>query len=521
MRKTKFKNRLWKTGILIFGILFTLTNCEKEELQTNSFEINNSLQYSVPNITQVKQNFEYIVGTNSSFYKKGISSKNIKNTIFIDWNNSKILKFKKQENIDILYTPVVFDKQNRRMKSFVGSITNDKNKIESNLFALFYDETSTNEQFSGFISQSDINGNLLKIYKYVDGVKQMTYSVSKKNKNKSNIASKSDCEPTWQELLQIIDMMIEGGGGTYYSLECVTVTGLLDGSNTGGGGLEPDSNLSGGYIPLGDSYYNLIPFGDGTNTNTIPTSTSTIEQWWNVETNIISIETAVSMSIMEAIPTLTTNQINWVNDPANSSLALQLINFLNASPYSLQSQNFAELAIDALINDGEVDYVEKLIYDPGLEQEIKSRMTTKEIGIFDNLTSFQQYQYLKSAIQAYNYAEIHYPKPVRNRKGDAIKHSFWNALSTVRLGASLTKQLTDAHEEITFDTNYQNHYKEKQMDLFNNEKGRQIAYGSGRLYQLIETALANGELRYLSNLTLYNNAYYRASDSSQLIPTNQ
>lgn len=295
-----------------------------------------------------------------SFYKKEISSKNIKNTIFIDWNNSKILKFKKQDNIDILYTPVVFDKQNRRMKSFVGSITNDKNKIESNLFALFYDETSTNEQFSGFISQSDINGNLLKIYKYIDGVKQLTYSVSKKNKNKSNTASKSDCEPTWQELLQIIDMMIQGGGGTYYSLECVTVTGLLDGSNSGGGGgLEPDSNLSGGYIPLGDSYYNLYPTIGGTNTN--PPSTSTIEQWWSEETNILSIEIAVSISIIEAIPTLTQVQKDWVSNPINSNLAIELLNFINANLNSLEAQNFAKEAIEALIRGEYVDFEETYI----------------------------------------------------------------------------------------------------------------------------------------------------------------
>lgn len=516
MRKTKFKNRLWKTGILIFGILFTLTNCEKEEFQTNSFEINNSLQYSVPNLTQVKQNFEYIVGTNSSFYKKGISSKNIKNTIFIDWNNSKILKFKKQENIDILYTPVVFDKQNRRMKSFVGSITNDKNKIESNLFALFYDESSTNEQFSGFISQSDINGNLLKIYKYVDGVKQMTYSVSKKNSNKSNTASKSDCEPTWQELLQIIDMMIQSGGDPYYSLECVTVTGLLDGSNTGGGGLEPDSNLSGGNIPLGDSYYNLNPIGGGTSIN--PPSTSTIEQWWNEETNIISIETAVSMSIMEAIPTLTTNQINWVNDPANSDLALQVINFLNVNLNFIEAENFAELAIDTYIDKSDFnlnDFNEFNQYIPNY----KARMTQQELMIFNNMSKKFQTRYLYNANKAQNKAMELFPGMQLNTKADAFRHSYFHSLNTYFIGENLSIQLGDAHENVLNSI-----ILEKVMDLFNNQVGREKAKNPaiyfnayGTLIVRIFDAVKNGNLKYLTPLNIDGTI----NPSTQLIPTNQ
>jgi len=42
--------------------------------------------------------------------------------------------------------------------------------------------------------------------------------------------------------------------------------------------------------------------------------------------------------------------------------------------------------------------------------------------------------------------------------------------------------LTDAHEDITYDQDYANHFKETEMDFHNNAKGRQIAYGSGRVY---------------------------------------
>ena len=61
--------------------------------------------------------------------------------------------------------------------------------------------------------------------------------------------------------------------------------------------------------------------------------------------------------------------------------------------------------------------------------------------------------------------------------------------------------------------------KIERKELFN-AKGRQIAYGSGRLYQLVQQAMNNGELRYLNNL-LFQNGFWNATDNSQLTPTNQ
>lgn len=61
MRKEKFKNCIWKTGILLIGILLTSTSCEKEESFNNSKEvvtIENKSNYTVPNITAAKDNFQ-------------------------------------------------------------------------------------------------------------------------------------------------------------------------------------------------------------------------------------------------------------------------------------------------------------------------------------------------------------------------------------------------------------------------------------------------------------------------------
>ncbi|MDA9316593.1 hypothetical protein N9Q58_01615 [Polaribacter sp.] len=48
-------------------------------------------------------------------------------------------------------------------------------------------------------------------------------------------------------------------------------------------------------------------------------------------------------------------------------------------------------------------------------------------------------------------------------------------------------------------------------------QGRQIAYGSGKIYQLVQNALNNGVLRYLTALNSNN---CRATNNSLLTPTN-
>ncbi|MEP0987648.1 hypothetical protein [Ekhidna sp.] len=189
--------------------------------------------------------------------------------------------------------------------------------------------------------------------------------------------------------------------------------------------------------------------------------------------------------------------------------------FLSEEEYSNGSKNLAVMAINAYMNGGVVNLDERLVYDPSLDQDYRNRMAEEEKTIFNNLSTAQKTAYLMSAQQATNYSESYYPNSLYNGNGDAVRHSFWNALSTVRIGVTLTKKLTDAHESDPLDPNYPNHFKEKNMDLFNNNKGREIALMAGKLYQLIETALENGDLRKLTNLASNG----KATIASNLVPT--
>ncbi|MHA7844621.1 MAG: DUF6973 domain-containing protein, partial [Winogradskyella sp.] len=223
---------------------------------------------------------------------------------------------------------------------------------------------------------------------------------------------------------------------------------------------------------------------------------------------------------LDAALDLTPQQEAFLLEPDNEPFLQDLHNFWYFCEKSNADENFAKAAIQAKMNSGQVFFVDMLIYDPSLDEMIKSRMSPAEVSLFNDLSQLRKKAYLMAAVQSYIYAETHFPKPVRNRKGDAFKHAFWNALSTVYKGEGLTSQLTTAHENIEYDPDYPNHYKETQMDLHNNAKGRQIAYGAGKLYQLVHEAMNNGDLRYLNNL-VYQDGFWNATNSSQLIPTNQ
>lgn len=152
------------------------------------------------------------------------------------------------------------------------------------------------------------------------------------------------------------------------------------------------------------------------------------------------------------------------------------------------------------------------------EQDYRTKMSDDELSLFDNLSREEQIKYLWSAKDAWDKTDELYFTPCEkyNGKGDAFRHAYWNALSTQRLGVALTNQLTTRHENRP--SLYPYNRKENEMDLFNNQIGRNIGSQSlNSIIQDIQTALNNGELRYISNQA----SNCRATYSSQIIPTNQ
>jgi len=132
-------------------------------------------------------------------------------------------------------------------------------------------------------------------------------------------------------------------------------------------------------------------------------------------------------------------------------------------------------------------------------------MSKEELDIFDTLSPQSQFKYLKNAYNAFNKSLNLYPSSTHNGKGDAFRHAYFNALNVVSIGKYYAEKLSTAHENKPYKYAYE--YKEKNMDLFNNNTGRNY-----------------GELRYLSPLgDTYDNIYRAnwARHDSKLIPTNQ
>lgn len=146
-------------------------------------------------------------------------------------------------------------------------------------------------------------------------------------------------------------------------------------------------------------------------------------------------------------------------------------------------------------------------------------MSVSEKQIFESMSCSNQLGYLANAQKATWKSEELFPSSLYNGKGDAFRHAYWNALNVILLGYNLAESLTTAHEDQPPSYNYS--YKEKQMDLFNNEVGRDrnrwFWDGYGSLEESILDALNSGQLKYLNNLALNG----RATANSQLIPTNQ
>lgn len=155
-------------------------------------------------------------------------------------------------------------------------------------------------------------------------------------------------------------------------------------------------------------------------------------------------------------------------------------------------------------------------------QEYKDKMSAEEIQIFNSILKTRQLMYLAAAKKAIDKSYEYFPNTAstpcndRSGKGDAFRHALWNGFSSLMIGHSLTEQLTTAHENRP--PTYLYSYKESEMDLYNNQKGRNVsAYSnlSNITSNILQLHQAGG-MRYLNNLS----STCRATDSSVLTNTN-
>ena len=150
---------------------------------------------------------------------------------------------------------------------------------------------------------------------------------------------------------------------------------------------------------------------------------------------------------------------------------------------------------------------------PQLRQQYAGRMSEKELEYFDNnLSSSQQLTYLQNAYRAEETIRDLAPETasLHNDKWDALRHAYLHGLSSENLSITISQKLGDLHEDWVG-----NPPDEKDMDLFNNQKGRDTYtqlknqnltghfYKTGLLISLINL-MNSGGLKQIKNGILTN-----------------
>lgn len=134
-----------------------------------------------------------------------------------------------------------------------------------------------------------------------------------------------------------------------------------------------------------------------------------------------------------------------------------------------------------------------------LEIEYRSRMGAEELAIYEKMSAKNKFAYLTNAKQAETAAKAKFSSStLYNGKGDAFRHAYFHALNSITIGPELSKKLGDAHEIGAPPL-------EKQMDIFNNDVGRNYLQNSNvgeSPQEFISRSLLGGGLRYLSPLGL-------------------
>ncbi|WP_231492179.1 hypothetical protein [Pedobacter sp. Leaf170] len=135
------------------------------------------------------------------------------------------------------------------------------------------------------------------------------------------------------------------------------------------------------------------------------------------------------------------------------------------------------------------------------EEDYKSRMSSRELGIYNSMTRTNQLSYLANAKNALDETQTRFAgEPMTDSKADAFRHAYFSMLNVDALGLALAESLGTAHED-----GGNNSALAKQMDLYNNAIGRSAHQpvninqpGYWSIYaNIANSLLVNGNLKYI------------------------
>lgn len=513
-----------KIGILLFGISFFLIGCEKDDTETlhSNRENPNVSAFKITTITnqEVKQNDNLNIELEKIKQQVySIKSNALNRTVYsteydfsIDTENVTYI-----ENFDASYHSYTFPifrttpdelienlllslQEDGSYKAFIVTYNlteQEQESIANNQQIDLTDKASFTEINSDNLTSDILSRTVPCGYSSewtcweeacpIDGCWDPQYTITHCN---SVLVYNDDCD-------------LEIGGGS----------GSTDGSNSNGGG------------STGNTNHDDVNNNDTTtNTNVTSPNIPTIsDQIKNCINGLTLIGTTDNTTIdPDILVQLNLTKVEWAainnnlqdsncSEQAQQEAIEELLDlFIECVDNGNCSSSDCELIVDF-----EIGCSTLLIF----EQDYKNRMSANEKQIFETMSRFNQLGYLANAQKATWKSEELFPNSLYNGKGDAFRHAYWNALNVILLGHNLAESLTTAHEDQP--PSYSYSFKETQMDLFNNDVGRNRSSwfwdGYPSLEESILDAINTGQLRYLNNLA----ANGQATSNSQLIPTNQ
>jgi len=365
MRYQRFKHYL-KFGILLFGISLFLFGCEKEETTTINQYNNETSKLEFRRIPL--EDFEEL-NSNTKVYNKIFSNLDISNT-------NKRKSNSNEEKLIILTNEIVEVKKNNIITyTFRVKKTDFSSKDFQNLMIHRYSNDS--------VKLAIIN------YTYTGEKENFPYSVTYENISSEDLADYNNIlnyasKQVVLGLGMIVDDCVSisywcpAGGTNYHTTDiCGAGTGTTEyfldfsGCDLGGGGSgqsvgSGNDNNVGGTTGSNNDSGNTNPSGGSTGSS-IDTNGGTgaiLPEFGDFDDFFFNF--------------LTPEQRDWINHIGQKIFKTQLENFLIDNNYSVESEEFAMLAIDAKLKGASVDFVDKIIIDP-------SFLNTKADCVFNKL----------------------------------------------------------------------------------------------------------------------------------------
>ncbi|MGB3607322.1 hypothetical protein [Psychroserpens sp.] len=209
---------------LIICLLLTVSCSQKESVTPTIDEIN---PIKVPSVENARSHFDSNSKISlSNFDSTGLLARANSDTAIVpSWDQSKTTVYKHQNHnypqlVTILYTPIHLP-TNGNTKMFIASIERDT-LIEEKLFSIFYLPSTNPYLFSGYVLIFNLEGQLERNIKYIDGIKVEDTSTNNMNQRSGFDGDESGSGFTIGELLDFIGGDWFGLGG-YIENNVVTV----------------------------------------------------------------------------------------------------------------------------------------------------------------------------------------------------------------------------------------------------------------------------------------------------------